>query len=150
MISGLYSIEGFTAERGRGHGGYGLTITLAAEVVEAFMRVGVRRDESRLFYAELLDGIRNAVQPLDASYARLDVYEDTWILLGMRVGSDCACFNVGGHRREELGRGKAYTLRYDAHNIDTPEQAAAIVSTWLLWFNHMIALTDLKQPHTIS
>lgn len=149
MQEGYYSIEGFNSARGLGRDGYGLTITLAAKAVEAILLLEERRDETNPFYTDLVERIRRTVPGPDASYARLDFYEDTWLLVGMRVGSDCACFGVGGGRREQLLRGDAILLRYDSHNVDTPEQAAAIVSTWLEWFNTVASLAGLRQPHAL-
>ncbi len=68
----------------------------------------------------------------------------------MHVGGGCACFGADGSRREALARGKAPIMRYDTHNIDSLEHAAAIVSTWLLWFNSVAYLADIRQPFTLS
>lgn len=140
MLEGLYSIEGFNSERGLGRGQYGLTIVLAAPVVPAIS--GQRRDESVPLFRMLQERLRNSLTAYDRSYSRMSFHEDTWLLRSLVVGSDCACF---GCRAPSGG-----ALRYDSHNIDSPDQAAAILSTWLLWFNHVIAGTDFKQPFTLA
>jgi hypothetical protein len=142
MSPNLYSIEDYNSARTGGHGG--LTITLAAEAVAAITRLDRKRNESLPYYTDLLSRIRNTVHPADAGFALLDFHADTWLLLGMHVGGQCACFGVRGARREQLARGEAVALRYECHNVDTREQAAAIVSTWLEWFNSVLPLTDLR------
>lgn len=148
-VDGMYSIEHFTTEAGRGRNGYGLVITLAEPVVAAILEANEQRAAAPGFYAELLRHLQSSLNGIDRSYARLDYLGDTGLLLGMHVGSDCACFGVDGGRGEALARGQSALLRYDTHNIDTSEQAAAIVSTWLLWFNNIIASTDFTQPFTL-
>lgn len=147
MAGGFYSIEDFNSEPRGVRGSYGsLRIVLDAEAVAAIMQLAERRNESIPFYTNVLERIRRTVHQADAPFARLDFHADSWLLLGMHVGSGCACFSVNGDRRSKLAGGEAVTLLYECHNIDSSEQATAIVSAWLLWFNEVILLTDLRQP----
>jgi hypothetical protein len=143
---GFYSIEGFNSAPGGGRGSYGVRIVLVAEAVEAILRIPERRKEGGRFTDGLLERVRRTVHEADAPFARLDFHDDSFLLLGMHVGGECACFSVNGDRRGQLSRGEVIPLLYECHNIDTPEQAAAIVSTWLMWFNNVALLTDLRQP----
>lgn len=148
LPEGLFSIENFTTEAGRSRGGYDLAIILAKPVVKALLNAPERREENSPLLRDLLQRIKLSVPPADRGFARLDFHGDTWLLLGMHGGGDCACCGVAGGSRTFLERGEERTLRYTSHNIDTPEQAAAVVSTWLMWFNNAVTLTGFKLPTT--
>lgn len=137
-MQGLYTIEDFNSERGQERGMYGFSIILAQPVAEAIIKAE-KRDETCLLFTMLQDRLNNSVETCDRRYACLSFHEDTWLLRSIVVGGQCACFTfsrpIGG------------SVRYSPHNIDSREQAAAILSTWLLWFNHVITLTDFTQPY---
>lgn len=145
----LYSIEYFNTETGQARGAYGPAITIARPLVEALLKIERKRDETLSIYQEMQQRLLLSLSPSDRSLARLDFLEDTWLLLGMYVGDDCACFGVGSSARTSLARGEAVTMRYSPHNIDTREQAGAIVSTWLFWFNTTLSLTDFSLPFSL-
>lgn len=138
-LEAFYSIESFNSSKTERD--YDLCIILHKEVVEKLLNSDLKRDENSFLYKQLTERLFNSLGVYDRGLARLTFYEDTWLLKGMQVGQNCACFT------SRLNRGSH--LRYDPHNLETLEMAAAALSTWLLWFNYVVSMTDLKLPFTL-
>lgn len=148
MKAGLYKIEDFSTENGEGQSGYGFSIVLSAVAVEAILKL--KREEGGASFIETLrERIQNSFPDFAASTCDPpQFFEETWLLTLIKVPGTCACMGVGGDTISWLEAGNVGAIRYVEHNIDTIEQAACILSVWLLWFNTILALTDIEQPYT--
>ncbi|MBX4188261.1 MAG: hypothetical protein KW793_03965 [Candidatus Doudnabacteria bacterium] len=146
MSRGLYSIDCFVVDAGRPMGGYGPSITLSNEVLSDLLKI--QRDPEVPFNKILLEYIKNSVHKLDRGHVRINYFEDTWLLIGLHIGGNCACLGTDGMERPYL-RSTTQDLNYIPHNIDTPHYASVIVSSWLMWFNGVIGLTEHKQPFAL-
>lgn len=146
-IIGLYSIEGFDTRLGLGMGRYGFSITLAEPIVKALLNT--KRDD----FVPLAIGVKERLvksHKKDYGGCHVEYYADTWLIRSIRVEGDCACFGIDGSTVSALtDKNRERNIKYNPHNIDSPEQAAIILSAWLLWFNHIICLTDFEQPFAI-
>lgn len=134
----LYSILNFNTERGAGMGQYGCTIILAKEAVAELLLT--KRDDTAPLIQMLEYRIRHSISHAQPSFRW---HEDTWLLTSFQIGGQCACLGIDGNC---LGRLGTENVRYNPHNIDSPEHAAAALSTWLLWFECAVTQTQLKQP----
>ena len=133
-MEGLYHIDNFNSAR---TGPHGFSIHVARPFVDALLKAG-KRSDSRL-EARLNERLRDSIaSDCDRGLARVTFHAETYLLRSIIVGSECACL------RSTLPRTGAVV--FDPHNIGTIEQDAAILSTWILWFNFVITLTDFKQP----
>lgn len=133
----IYTIENFNSARS---GTHSLRIHLARSFVDALVAAGSRTD-SRLG-ALLLQNLRDSISSdYDKGLARVTFHAETNLLRSIVVGSECACFTCALPRHG--------AVVFDSHNIDSAEQSAAILSTWLLWFSHAIELTEFKQPSAL-
>lgn len=144
--SGLYLIQNLQTAPGQGRGGYGPTIILDGDVVKTIIENETKRDESLPLFKMVKDNLLNSVLEFNREVSRIGFFEDTWLLTNMSLGMDCACFSIDGNTRSALQDGEFKSIRYNPHNIDDPHTGAVIVSTWLLWFNHIIAMTEFEQP----
>lgn len=142
ITAGLYAIECFNSEKGLGMGMYGFSIVLAAEVVKHLLETNRAPDAP--MHEMLQDRL---VKSLDKySDPTLRFYGNTWLLIGMTVGGNCACIGIDGGFRPDVASSRG--LRYRPHNIDSREQAAAILSAWLLWFNGVLpTFTPYQLPY---
>lgn len=140
-----YSIEGFKPALGRGFGGCGFTITLRGDVVRAIAKAE-KRDEKSPLYNELIHMLSESSDKSDRGLTRLTFYRDTWLLLGIHAGGQCACFGVDGDKRNDVDEKDHRYIKYSPHNVDTAAQASAILSVWLHWFNTIIAITEFQLP----
>jgi hypothetical protein len=144
ITAGLYAIDHFSTERDQGMGMYGCSITLDAEVVKHLLKT--KRNPKAPMLEMLQERlVRSLPKHSDPS---IRFYEDTWLLIGMTVGGQCACMGIdGGFDPDKASRSG---IRYSPHNIDSVQQAAAIVSAWLLWFNGILpTFTPYRLPFTI-
>jgi hypothetical protein len=146
--TGLYTIEGFNSEPGQGRSGYGFSIILSAPVAAAL--IAMPREQPAPFEADILQRLRRSISGDYArGLARVDYFGETWLLGGFTVGSDCACFHLDYSTARGIKEGHLRDLRYGPHNIDTREQASAILSTWLMWFNTLSSVAGFRQPFAI-
>lgn len=148
-ISGLYSIECFNTRSGLGLGGYGPPIVLHKAVVKAIVNLENKRDEKVPLYKMVLGNLKDSTTGSNHNLARLDFYEDTWFLTTIVIGSGCACFGIGGDGLSSIQSNSLQNIRYSPHNIDSAAESSLILSTWLLWFNNVVALTDFELPHAM-
>jgi hypothetical protein len=141
---GLYSIDCFDTRLGLGMGMYGFSITLAEPIVSALLKT------KRSSEAPLLEMIKNQLvksHKRDFGGCMTGYFEDTWLLTDLRVEGNCACFGIDGNARSNLRESdREQNIKYNPHNIDSPEQAAIILSAWLVWFNSIITLTEFELP----
>jgi hypothetical protein len=137
-----YSIEGFDTRPGQGPGQYGIAVNLAKRAVEAILKQ--KLSVTVPLYRMVEDAVKDSVPAYDRGFIRVQYWEDTWLLSGIHVGSNCACFGIEGIDRSALERGSIHKyLRYRCHNVDRPEQAAIVLSAWLIWFNTMAAVVEV-------
>lgn len=139
-IKGLYSIEQYDPAPGRGPGNYGFSIVLAYEVA-ASIATAPRIEEH--FVAHLERHLKACLTEYDRDFGRIEFHEDSWLISAVYAGNDCACFFT---TRRDFRAPTGRDVRYEPHNIDCADQAAAILSTWLMWFNTLIHQTDFKVP----
>lgn len=144
--SGLYAIQNLQTVPGQGLGGYGPTIILAEEFVKEVVENKTKRDEASPLYLMLMDNLKKSLGKDSENIVRLGFHDDTWLLTNMTLGLDCACFSIDGNARSKLNACDFEDIRYNPHNIDSAHVGAVIVSTWLLWFNHIITMTDFELP----
>jgi hypothetical protein len=144
MAKGLYSIESFIVKPSPKRGEPGPSITLSGEVARDIFRL--KRDERSPLFALLETTLRESVHNSDRPYVRIEYVDDTWLLACMHAGSSCACFGISDSVRNGVRNGQTRDIRYSSHNVDTVLQGAAILSTWLFWFNHVLSQTGHEQP----
>lgn len=145
---GLYSIEDFNTEGRRGAADiYGFSIMLSAPVVAALLKT--RRNENAPLLAALHERIHRSFAPERAAHIPAPEFVgDSWLLASLRVPGDCACFFINRDVTESLLRGsKPCDLRYSSHNLRSIQEAACVLSVWLMWFNHVASLLDIELPY---
>lgn len=146
-IIGFYSIDCFDTRLGLGMGMYGFSITLAEPIVSALLKTKRNSDAPLLgmLNEQLVKSHRRDYHGCDVGY-----FENTWLLTNLKVEGDCACFGVDGNTRSSFRNPKRErNIKYNPHNIDSPEQAAILLSAWLLWFNHVISMTEFELPFAV-
>jgi hypothetical protein len=119
---GLYCIEHFNTEAGQGMGMYDFGIALDGAVVKHLLQT-VRAPGAPML--RMLDErLRKSLYKYRDPTIRF--FEKTWMLTGMTVGAQCACFGVdGGFHPEKASK---RDVRYISHNIDSVQQSSAILS----------------------
>jgi hypothetical protein len=148
--TGLYSIENFNTEKGLGIlglGQYGVKIVLDGDVVKSLS--SFERDDNSPLMAMLKDRLQSSIPDCDQRLAHLEFYRDSWLLVGMHIGANCACFSIDGNTRARIESGEFQNIAYSSHNIDSSVQAAVIVSVWLLWFNTILTCTPFELPYAM-
>lgn len=140
MTPALYSIDNFNTERGLGMGHYGCNIVLAKEAVSEILGIELKRINPALVNT-LTERVKKSIRHAQPNF---HFHKDSFMLTSFQIGGQCACLGIDGSELLRLG---SENVRYSPHNIDSPEYAAVLVSTWLLWFNSVISLTDLHQPY---
>jgi hypothetical protein len=153
ITKGLYSIENFLTMADGEPGGYGFAVVLSAPVATRFLQM--KRSDGGNFVEELRQLIIRRFGRSAEHNPEPDFFGDTWLLLGIKVPGNCACFGVDGstrgtiEKKSEAREPLRRDLRYSPHNLDTLEQAAAILAVWLYWFNTILAGTDFDLPHAM-
>lgn len=131
-----YMIEGYCPYP-QGFGQSGFSISLAPELAGKFKLL--KRNDDAPLKSMLLDYMKKSVAEYDRALCRIEFLDDSWLIRSMAVGGQCACFGIDGMSIDLIRRGDyGSSVSYNPHNIDNPQQASAILGTWLLWFNHVI------------
>lgn len=134
MLKALYQIQGLTSRRDRDFGQYGVVISLDGDVARKILYNKQRRNQESPLYKIMVEEVNN-------KYGRIEFIEDSWLLRLIQLEPmQCSCFGIEGMALDTLD--KARSVKWTPHNIDSPHQAAQLVSIWLYWFNHMACLED--------
>lgn len=156
-LMGFYDIVNFNSSIGRsGFGVYGFSIALAGPVAKALIKV--KRDPKQPLNKIVLDRLKSSFgsrtlssgeKAYGSGFESVSYFEDTWLLTGIKVADNCACFVVSNDQIKMLDSNSHLNISYNPNNIDTLQQATAILSTWLLWFNYVISETSFKLPFAL-
>lgn len=120
----------------------GFSIYLNQDVV--FELLATERDPEPGFHGRMNKQIKYAFGEAQARLApQPEYFGNTWLLRNVGLPGRHSLFCPDGNAR--LG----YNLKYTSHNIDSPLQAACLLSMWLIWFNAVIHATSFKQPISI-
>ena len=136
-----YTIDGFSGRYATSPGGRGFSIELHQTFVGPILKA--RRNPEVPLNRMIEETLLGSVELYDKGHARVRYLEDTWFLLGIQIGGQCACLSIDGGDCDMLTRfdenvaAGMRSIMWNPHNIDTPRQAAAALATWLVWFNHV-------------
>jgi hypothetical protein len=144
FIDGLYHIDGFSSvpiERG-----CGFSIHLRGDIASDF----ARQPNSDAFRAQLQVRLLLRMKKSDRALMQIHFHDDSMLLKSLSVGRDCACFFIEPHGLIGIETSDSrLALKYASHNIDTLDQAAAILDIWLHWFNTSSSFLNYNQPLAI-
>jgi hypothetical protein len=144
-----YSIELFCVEPGRGPAGYGPSIVMADYMVEAILALPNKLDLKDPFYTALVEHVAKSAPGPKSGAGWLEFLDDTWLLTTVTIGggSNRPSCGLMGSTKSELSEGGVGNIRYQPFNIDHMDQSAAILSTWLMWFDGVIRWTPYQPPY---
>lgn len=147
-LIGLYKIEDYHVEPGRGDSAYGPSIILDRRVVETLAQIP-QRNSSSLPLHKVLEQylLRSMPAPYNRS-AGLEFYKDSLLLISISCygGISRPSCHITPSMLTELEEGIFPNVRYRPFNIDQADLSSAVLSTWLMWFNHVIEFTPFELP----